>query len=423
MKEPKFITLKAWKEMELGDVSQIIMGQSPDSSFVNEVGEGIAFLQGCAEFGQKYPIPLYSVTQPTKIVNKGDILTSVRAPVGEMNLSDRSYCIGRGLAGVRFHDSVDSIFGWYALSHFKNQLDRVAQGSTFLAISSHDIRSLNIRFPSEINEQRSIAEILTKVDDAIEQTEALIRKYQRIKQGLMQDLLTRGVDENGEVRNPYKNREGFRKTSFGYFPKVWKVAPLEEILSNGKGHIQTGPFGTQVHVSDYVPEGIPMVMPQNIDNMGFIETINIPCISQQKAFELVHHKLFENDVIFARRGDLSKCANITEREQGWLCGTGSMLVRIDEKILNGKWLTYYYRHDLGQRQILSQAVGSTMKSINTELLSGMIIACPTIEEQKRIISILNNQDELVEKEKNYLSKLTLLKQGLMQDLLTGKVRM
>ena len=129
-----------------------------------------------------------------------------------------------------------------------------------------------------------------------------------------------------------------------------------------------------------------------------------------------------NDVVFARRGDLSRCTAIGEREAGWLCGTGCMLIRVLAEVIDGRWLSLVYRLDWSQRQILAGAVGSTMVNLNTSLLARLILAKPTRTEQQSIVERLDAHDARVRAEEAYRDNLKQLKQGLMDDLLTGRVR-
>src|SRR5262249_23781708 len=120
-----------WSDGLLGDVAQIHMGQSPPSEFVSEdEGSGLAFLQGNAEFTDLHPRARLWCRKPLKTAEFGDALISVRAPVGAINLADRAYCIGRGLAAVRFHKA-DHQFGYHAIAVRSQALRRVAQGTTF----------------------------------------------------------------------------------------------------------------------------------------------------------------------------------------------------------------------------------------------------------------------------------------------------
>ncbi len=267
-------------------------------------------------------------------------------------------------------------------------------------------------------EQAAIAEILTTVDQAIEQTEALIAKQRRIKAGLLHDLLTRGIDEHGNLRDPTTHR--FKESPVGLVPEEWEVVKLGAVVDRLGGVIQTGPFGSQLHADEYTPEGIPFIMPQDIAADGTLLLDSAARIPEHRAVDLRRHIVRVNDVLFARRGDLSRCAAISEDGMA-VCGSGCMLVRLSPTAILGEWLAHVYRHDMSQRQILARAVGSTMVNLNSSLLRYLVVVLPDIHEQKRILTPINRfriQDTMIA---SLLNKLHLLKTGLMQDLLTGRV--
>lgn len=271
-------------------------------------------------------------------------------------------------------------------------------------------------------EQQQIAETLDTLDEAIHATRRLIGKLERTKDGLLHDLLTRGLDENGNLRNPEKQPEAFRDTVLGRLPIAWEVDTLGEVVKRSNGFIQTGPFGSQLHAYEYIDQGIPVIMPQDIAE-GKIHLDQIARISFAKVERLSRHKVRSNDVVFARRGDLSRCIAIGSAEAGWVCGTGCLLVRVPIKHLDNRWLSAVYRFDYCQRQILARAVGSTMVNLNTSLLASLALPLPGLEEQSAICSMLDKQTKVTDHENAYLSKLETLKKGLMDDLLTGRVRL
>lgn len=373
--------------------AEIVMGQSPDSKFVNDEQFGSPFLQGNGEFTTKYPKPIHWVSHPGKMAKKGDILISVRAPVGEINIADQDYCIGRGLAAIRFKNRIDPDYGWYAISFYKGQINRFAQGSTFLAVNSNDIRSIEIPMLEE-SEQRKIAEILTTVDDAIEQTEALIRKHQRIKQGLMQDLL--------------KVKES------------WTILPLGIACKKGGGSVQTGPFGSQLHSSDYKDEGIPII---TVEHLGDNEIIhkNLPLVGKEDYRRLSKYKIITGDLVFSRVGAIDRCAYVSENENEWLFSGRLLRVR-PGSLFDSRFLSYLLNHYPSRLWILNNSVGSTMKCLNTTILSELPIPIPSMTEQKEIGEKISSIDRLIQDLVQEMEKLTRIKQGLMQDLLTGKVR-
>ena len=160
-----------WTKAILGRVATINMGQSPPSSTVTNDGLGMPFVQGNAEFGPRSPRPLKYCSKPQRQARSGDILLSVRAPVGALNLAEEPLCIGRGLSAITA-TGVESTFLWHALRREAPRLARVSQGSTFAAVNKADLHTLEIPVPSP-GEQRKIAAILSSVDDAIDETQAV----------------------------------------------------------------------------------------------------------------------------------------------------------------------------------------------------------------------------------------------------------
>jgi type I restriction enzyme S subunit len=404
---------------ELGSVADIVMGQAPPSSACSEARIGLPFLQGNAEFGAKHPTAYQFCSDALRKAEVGDILISVRAPVGAVNVADQTYVIGRGLAAIH-PVKLYSSFAWHTVRFWSTQLEKVAQGSTFTAIGRKELEKLQIiKFGEDI--EKSISVVLDTLDAAIEKSEALIAKLKHVRAGMLHDLLTCGVDENGEILDPISNPSEFQDSIFGGIPKLWVMEKLGGRLSRCKGRIQTGPFGSQLHASEYMSQGIPVVMPQDIDG-GSISEINIARISEIKAAELSRHQFQRRDLVFARRGDLGRCAVINQIEEGWLCGTGCLLMRFEPKELLPEWLSLSYRHDIGQRQIAARAVGTTMVNLNTDILNHLIFPFPPIAEQHAIVNMLDGMDSSIAGENENLEKLLSLKIGLSADLLTGQTR-
>jgi len=181
-----------WNIAKLGEnmIAEIVMGQSPPSSSYNEDSEGLPFLQGNADFGETYPNPTTYTTNPIKISLKDDILISVRAPVGEVNLSPFKCCIGRGLSAIRTNpQKLHYLFAFYYVKHTATKLHALSTGSTFKAIKKSDLENYVIPTPSLATQQK-IVSILSEVDKKIEFEIERKSRFEQIKKGLMNDLLT-----------------------------------------------------------------------------------------------------------------------------------------------------------------------------------------------------------------------------------------
>jgi len=188
-----------WEVVKLSKTSEINMGQSPPSTDCNEQGDGLPFYQDNAEFGTKYPSPQKWCNRPKKIADEGDILISVRAPVGEINIAPHKCCIGRGIAAIRAKD-LDDNFLYQSMLLRRKALQKMAQGSTFEAVNRNELSEMLIFFPPA-PEQKKIAEILTTVDKAIEKTTQIIERTKELKKGLMQRPVNK-QKKAGEVLDP-----------------------------------------------------------------------------------------------------------------------------------------------------------------------------------------------------------------------------
>jgi type I restriction enzyme S subunit len=162
---------------------------------------------------------------------------------------------------------------------------------------------------------------------------------------------------------------------------------LGSLVKSGGGKIHTGPFGSQLHASDYVAEGIPCIMPANMKNSR-VDLSNIAYITVGDAQRLSKYIVKENDIVYSRRGDVTQKALIRKNEEGYFCGTGCLLLRPGKKF-DARFLTYYLSIPKIQSWIVSQAVGATMPNLNTGILSSIPFHGPEKLEQERVANVLS----------------------------------
>lgn len=175
----------------------------------------------------------------------------------------------------------------------------------------------------------------------------------------------------------------------------WVNTTLGEICISQGGAIQTGPFGSQLHTSDYKAVGIPVVMPTNIGDGGIVED-GIARISEDDAQRLSQHILRMGDIVFSRRGDVTKNALIREHEIGWFCGTGCLKVRLgNESIATAKFISHCLRLPEIKEWLIRHAVGATMPNLNTGILSAVPIFLPPLNTQNEIAQILGALDDRI----------------------------
>ena len=183
----------------------------------------------------------------------------------------------------------------------------------------------------------------------------------------------------------------------------WKKVKLGDIASA----IQTGPFGSQLHQSDYSDIGVPVVMPKDIIN-GRIDESTIARVESHHVERLSRHKISEGDILYARRGDVGKCAYTVFAQQGWLCGTGCLRVTIDKEKAIPKFIFFQLQKRETIGWVEKHAIGATMLNLNTSILGDVPIELPPLYIQHHIATILSRYDSLIE---NYQKQIKLLEEA------------
>ena len=175
----------------------------------------------------------------------------------------------------------------------------------------------------------------------------------------------------------------------------WRETTLGDVCDEVDGIIQTGPFGSQLHESDYSPQGVPVVMPKDIID-GRISTDSIARVSPEHVERLSRHKLRCGDIVYGRRGDIGRQALVREDQEGWMCGTGCLRLSLGDSVIDPLFLHYYLRQEDVVGWIANQAVGATMPNLNTAILRSVPVRFPKLPAQRRIAGILSAYDELIE---------------------------
>lgn len=185
-------------------------------------------------------------------------------------------------------------------------------------------------------------------------------------------------------------------------------------LGDISANIQTGPFGSQLHQSDYTETGFPVVMPKDLVN-GHISEESIARVDISHVERLSKHKIHNSDILYSRRGDVGRCAFATEKEEGWLCGTGCLRVTIDTRKAIPLFIFYLLQMPNTIGWVKNHAIGSTMLNLNTTILSDIPLSVPPIIIQERIITILSAYDDLIENNRKQIKLLEEAAQRLYKE--------
>ena len=370
--------------LALKDVCCINMGQSPDSKSYNESKEGIPFFQGNADFGERYPITRVWCNAPTKIAEKDDILISVRAPIGALNYAKETCCIGRGLAAITPNKTkVSTKFIFWLLKGKNNELNRLGTGSTFKAISKKVLEETKVPDIS-LERQTAYSNILEKLYSIITHRRTQLEKL---------DLLVKArfVEMFGDpVSNPYN----------------WEKISLGELAE-----IKIGPFGSLLHKEDYVQNNHALINPSHIIDGKIFADMKLT-VSDEKYKELHAYQLFTGDVVMGRRGEMGRCAVVTEN--GLLCGTGSMIIRTNGR-LKADYIQKIISFPSFKKTIEDMAVGQTMPNLNVPIVSKFMIICPPIEVQEQYYSFVEKTDKSKATVQKALDEAQMLFDSLMQE--------
>lgn len=393
----------------LGQLADIRMGQSPDSTYVYEGSEqGVPFLQGNAEFGVKHPAAKYSCIQPAKIAEQGSSLISVRAPVGETNIADQLYCIGRGLAAVKFH-RYGVFLGRELLSFSARRLDKVSQGTTFAAIGGADLRTLLIAdIPEE--EAKVLERVLDTLDTQIQKTEALIAKLEKVKEGLLHDLLTRGIDESGRLRpSPEQAPELYKESPLGLIPREWNYRQVISVANTYAGGTPSR------NIPGFFGDEVPWVKSTEVNQESISST-------EEKITEL---GLSKSSAKWVPEGTpLVAMYGATAGMVSWLTiratTNQAVLAVVPSGNQCGRWI--YWALTWSSSRLLASVQGSGQPNLSKGTIDALAMSVPKQSEQVLIANILDQHISRLASEKKYLMKIKAQKTALMDDLLTGRVR-
>lgn len=311
---------------------------------------------------------------------------------------------GMNLLLLRFKADLSKDFINYLLIFNKKWFEnRASQAVNQASINQTSIKELPLRIPKSKKEQATIAKVLSTVDQAIDQTEKLIAKYERIKTGLMQDLLTKGIDEQGNIRS--EETHEFKDSPLGRIPVEWDDLKMKNVSQINQG-LQIAIKNRKRYEGQNRHVYITIQYLNNpVKNLEYIENPPNSVIVKR------------DDVIFTRTGNTGQIVTNVEG----VFHNNFFKVDYDRNKVNKEYLVYYLNWEPIQTLIKDLAGTTTIPDLKHGDFYNIAITLPSISEQLKVVSVLNANLKLIRKEKRKKQNLTNLKTGLMQDLLTNKV--
>lgn len=372
----------------------------------------------------------------------GDVVFSYETKIGSAALIPDGLrcCLGRRMGLVRPDSArLDARFFLYQYlgPEFQSLLrSRTIHGSTVDRISIKEFPDFEIRLPP-LSVQKNIARILGSLDDKIELNRRMNDTLEAMARAIFQswfvDFDPVRAKARGESPESICQRLGltpellamfpddFVDSFDGVIPAGWAQSTLGEQAKAHGGFIQTGPFGSQLHASDYVEEGIPVVMPQDMVNRR-VSVSKVARVSEDMAQRLSRHALQPGDVVYSRRGDVERHALVSEREAGWLCGTGCLLVRLGPGWKSQAYLSEALDLSTTREWLVRHAVGATMPNLNTSILGSLPLMVPTeplMQVFEQIAGPLRRQQIVNSLESDSLAE---TRDALLPKLLSGELR-
>ncbi|WP_052588146.1 restriction endonuclease subunit S, partial [Microcystis aeruginosa] len=369
------MSVEGWKLRRLDEIGEICSGSTPSTNNLSYWDGDITWVtpNDLSKLNTPYLITSSKkITQQglkscsAQIVPIGSIILSSRAPIGYLAISLVDCCTNQGCKSFNLNPEYDSEFVYYNLKYNINKIKNLGEGTTFAEISKTALSKIQISFLENKQEQTQIATILSTIDRAIEQTEALIAKQQRIKTGLMQDLLTKGIDENGNIRS--EETHEFKDSPLGRIPVEWEVKSLQECVEFWDG------------------KRVPLKQSDRDLMQG-----EIPYYGASGIIDYIDKYIFDEDLILvgedgenvvSRR--LPLCFKITGKS--WVNNHAHVL----KPVFNANIDFLTERLEFFDYTLLIS--GSAQPKLNQRNLRNLSFSIPPLSEQKMIASLITNQN-------------------------------
>lgn len=372
---------------KLGDICTINMGQSPESSSYNTIGEGLPFFQGNADFGDIHPTVRTWCSNPIKIAEKGDLLISVRAPIGALNIANEQCCIGRGLAALtNYTKNIYKDYLWFALLSKIDELNSKGTGSTFKAINKKILAETDISLPS-LEKQKQIAKQLNCLDTLLSKRKQQLSKLDQL------------------VKSRFIEMFGGCKTN----PKHWKLLNMEEIADVGSSK--------RVFIEELQKEGIPFYRGTEVGALAEGKSITPELYITEE-----HYKELVKATGSPQPGDLLM-PSICPDGRIWIVNTENPFYFKDGRVLwihniNIKFNSIFLLYTLKDRIItdyLSIASGTTFAELKIFTLKKCKIFSVPLPLQEQFADFVQQVDKAKSSVKQSLETLETLKKSLMQE--------
>ncbi|PLK42118.1 restriction endonuclease subunit S [Emticicia sp. TH156] len=374
-----------WKKVKLGEICEIFSGFAWSAKDFSPHGHiPIIRIQNIGKNGSEEFVYWDKNYDSKYIIKTNDILLSLSGSIKIDYWKGINGLLNQRIVKITPAKNVEKKWLFWQIGKFIKKIEGMGKLALVNNVSLGDIKNLEIPLP-ELATQKHIAEVLDKADVLRQQNRQLLTQYDELLQSTFIELFG----------DPVKN------------PKGWEVRRLGDICDN----IQIGPFGSLLHQEDYISNGIPLINPINIIKQKIVPDFNLT-VSEKKFATLKKYHLRKNDIIMGRRGEMGRCALITEKEDGWLCGTGSLFLRPKSNV-NSYFLLNILSSSKIKKLLEAEAQGVTMPNLNSKIVNNIPIISPTSNIQYNFAKIVEQIEVQKEQAKKALDESDALFEGLL----------
>lgn len=373
--EQPYAVPENWRWVRLGGICSFIGGGTPNKNIPEYWNGNIPWASVKDIKGKFLYNTLDSITESglrnssSNVCDLDDIIIVTRISPGNVAVAKTVLAVNQDLKIVK--TQLNNLFLYYCFVCLKNEFIARSSGTTVLGITLSRVQEICVPLPPRAEQERIVARIeslFARLDKAREKVDAVLGRCAARKAALLHKAFSGELTAGKAIKNIL----------------------LEDIVLD----IKIGPFGSMLHKDDYISNGVPIVNPKHIEGQKILVAIN-NTISKDKAEELAVYALKENDIVLGRRGEMGRCAPVSCAESGWICGTGSMIIRLKPEY-NAKFYSLFISSCQGMRYLEEHAVGTTLKNLNEKIVRKLPVPSFSQQEQAEIVRIL---DELLARER------------------------
>ncbi|HAS0843629.1 TPA: restriction endonuclease subunit S [Enterobacter hormaechei subsp. xiangfangensis] len=420
-----------WEIRKIGDIAEVIRGASPrpkgDKRFYG--GNIPRLMVEDVTRDGKYVTPsVDSLTEAgaklSRPCDKGTLTLVCSGTVGVPSILAIDACIHDGflaLSKVNKSISIDYLYHFFTTQQDKFN-NSATHGGIFTNLTTDGVREFLLALPRNKNEQTAIASFLSDIDTSITALEQLITKKQDVKIATMQQLLTGRSRLPQFAKHPDGTTKGYKTSEVGQIPEDWNTVSIYELADKQKAKFDDGDWIESEHITD---KGIRLIQTGNIGVGQFLDKESKKYISETSFEQLRCKELQIGDLLICRLAEPAGRACIFPdiSESKVITSIDVTIFRPDNNRANRQFLSQYFSSSEWFKNVHEQVGGTTHKRISRGALGKIIVPYPTVKEQTAIATILSDMDAELEALEQKLAKFRDIKQGMMQQLLTGRIRL